>query len=705
MAEFYLGKFNLSDDDFQNKTYTGSLKTSYLDKNHQGKKVEIKEGDYVFPVHRANISKLWRVTEVKKDNDESNNNDPKGTIQFESIVSLKEDKKIKLQDFVKCSYFELDEILIYRQKQNTFKEKFFQLTLTKETIKKPKKDGNNNKFDEEKIKEHFKNISKKNNFRKIYIADKDDNNGYKEGDIKVEVENVKKNGEKEEKGIYKITQFQEYKNSKFGKYEPLQKLFNRRTGTKGDILKTLNQRFYKEYEIKGADVTLDGILKLAQLNIEYRKETNAKQSSSLEEKKKYINIVLKKISNSRFEIDDVRGLYDYIIAGVGHLKFPPIRDEKIYSNYINLLDTNLNLVLYGPPGTGKTYTARQIVIEKELRIMNKQEKDNDNIFNKLIKNGRVEFITFHQSFSYEEFVEGIRPTLKKPNSTYEISNGVLKRISNKARKAWKAWKAWKAKEDLEKTKKAKKDLEKAEKKLNHYLIIDELNAGDPARVFGELFTLIEKDKRGEFYKVTLPYSGERFNIPDNLYIIATMNTADRTSTVLDTALRRRFFFYELEPDSERINGNDGAGNIEQYNEKDPDNVSKFTVNLREILDTLNKSITKEIDRDHRIGHAYFMEIDTVKEAVKDSKDIKEKDLEAVWYQQIIPLLMDYFYNDNDKIEEIIGKKFVPNDNGKIKRLEGDEFIEALKEKFESAITGKKKSQAKKEKNKNTSKKT
>jgi len=163
------------------------------------------------------------------------------------------------------------------------------------------------------------------------------------------------------------------------------------------------------------------------------------------------------------------------------------------------------------------------------------------------------------------------------------------------------------------------------------LIIDEINRANVSSVFGELITLLEPDKRAnnnEALSVTLPYSKEKFSVPNNLYVIGTMNTADRSVEALDSALRRRFSFEEVMPDSSIL-----KTNIEG-------------INVRKILTLINDRITTLIDRDHSIGHSYFIHATTVKE------------LKLVFKDKIIPLLQEYFYGDYGKIGLVLGEGFV-----------------------------------------------
>lgn len=173
----------------------------------------------------------------------------------------------------------------------------------------------------------------------------------------------------------------------------------------------------------------------------------------------------------------------------------------------------------------------------------------------------------------------------------------------------------------------------------YYIVIDEINRGNISKIFGELITLIEQDKRGK--ETMLPYSKKTFSVPPNLYIIGTMNTADRSIAALDTALRRRFSFVEVEPDSSILlkKGNNFVDSID----------------LVKLMDKLNEKIISKYDRDHRIGHAYFMDINSL------------NSLYQAWYYKIMPLLAEYFYNDVVSLQEIAGKGLYDN-NGNIKFL-------------------------------------
>ncbi|KUH34008.1 hypothetical protein APY94_03805 [Thermococcus celericrescens] len=414
----------------------------------------------------------------------------------------------------------------------------------------------------------------------------------------------------------------------------------------------------------------------------------------------------------------------------------PLKDKDKLDK---LLSRKGQIILYGPPGTGKTWLAHNYV----------KTKTSEN------KPGnRWDFVTFHQSYSYEEFIEGFRPISKGDNITYAVEDGIFKKMPIIA--MWNAldetlkfealWDAFlemypegstletktgkrfkiKDKEDdkiqtlptdgrdhdpdiifktnLEQLWRNRsningpsdvlrilgssvsgmepyyfgvlKELERVnneeaiEKAYKHiksviihalqqgntsifnfetapefYLIIDEINRGNISKIFGELITLLERDKRlgGENELiVTLPYSGEPFGVPLNLYIIGTMNTADRSIALLDVALRRRFAFMEVEPNLSALKDNNGKDKIIEE------------INLRELLETLNLKIEAIKDRDHRIGHSYFLGVNDL------------KTLHFVWYNEIIPLLMEYFYNDWESLKWILGENLfveeVPFDN-------------------------------------------
>ncbi|MCY4655929.1 MAG: AAA family ATPase [Gammaproteobacteria bacterium] len=273
----------------------------------------------------------------------------------------------------------------------------------------------------------------------------------------------------------------------------------------------------------------------------------------------------------------------------------PIEESLPSSKPEAVQDLPTNLILYGPPGTGKTYTLSQEYFPGYMEGTIK----------------RYEFVTFHQSYSYEEFVEGIRPTLdKQPEGhgdvSYVLSEGIFRRICERA---------------------------SVDKSARYALFIDEINRGNISKIFGELITLIEEDKREgatNELSVVLPYSGDEFKVPGNLDIYGTMNTADRSLTHIDTALRRRFTFKELVPRPDLLKSVQ-LGDTE--------------INLESMLSTINQRIEALFDREHMIGHAYFLK--------GKGESINGEELPTIFQTKIIPLLTEYFFDDWEKVRVVL----------------------------------------------------
>ena len=266
----------------------------------------------------------------------------------------------------------------------------------------------------------------------------------------------------------------------------------------------------------------------------------------------------------------------------------------------------LSRIYYGPPGTGKTYKVSEFL---------RSEYGN-----------RFTFVTFHQSYGYEEFVEGLRPVLGEEADTgqvrYEIRDGAFKELCDRARH---------------------------DPDRRYAMVIDEINRGNIAKIFGELITLAEPDKREggpNAITVALPYSGDAFTVPPNVDIIGTMNTADRSLAVLDTALRRRFEFVAVMPDTRDAPGAPLAG-LRVTTEDDE-------IDVPRMLAAINRRIEALYDRDHCIGHAYFM-------ALRDAEDGSARlgALELVFRRRVLPLLEEYFFEDWRKIRLVLADNRKP----------------------------------------------
>jgi len=259
----------------------------------------------------------------------------------------------------------------------------------------------------------------------------------------------------------------------------------------------------------------------------------------------------------------------------------------------------------------------------------------DKIKETMVNEQRIEryrFITFHQSFSYEEFIEGIKPKKTEEGNEliYDIEDGIFKKCCMEALKLTSFTGTWK--EFFELSLNERKSFFGNETPA-YAIFIDEINRGNISKIFGELITLIESDKRlGAEHEmiVTLPYSKEKFGIPKNLHIIGTMNTADRSIALIDTALRRRFSFKEIMPDSDLLTG-----------------VQIEDIDVQKMLEVINKRIEFLYDRDHMIGHSYFLDL-------KENPSFEK--LCDIFENKIIPLLQEYFYDDWEKIQLVLNEE-------------------------------------------------
>ena len=397
---------------------------------------------------------------------------------------------------------------------------------------------------------------------------------------------------------------------------------------------------------------------------------------------------------------------------------------------------SLNQIFYGPPGTGKTYRTIEAAVraaEPEFIFASREELKAK--YDELVLQKRIQFVTFHQSYGYEEFVEGLRAVTEDGQVSYEVQGGIFKRICTSAisniskshsvaEKSFEAcWdgflddfddecgvkvttkKGWFRVTEInentiyfEKSNGASKhtfsiktlkalfngsrvlkggmnayyqpliehlmayaEFEHGilEPTKNFVLVIDEINRGNISKIFGELITMIEDSKRSfnettESIEVTLPYSGDPFSVPVNLYLIGTMNTADRSLAMMDTALRRRFDFVEMTPNYSMLSGQVVNG-----------------IKLDMLLRKLNARIEALYDRDHTLGHAFFV---PVVSAIQTGDEVKAFNLlKLVFLNKIIPLLEEYFFDDWNKIRLVLG------DNQKSDELQ---FVKAKSTSFD-----------------------
>ena len=304
----------------------------------------------------------------------------------------------------------------------------------------------------------------------------------------------------------------------------------------------------------------------------------------------------------------------------------------------SMLERKGQVILYGPPGTGKTYHALRAA--KELAALSSFGRG----FDALQENERraleagdegqaplVRLCAFHPSYGYEDFLEGFRPEAAAGQMRFTLRDGIFKTLCDEARRR---------------------------PERRYYLIIDEINRGDLPRIFGELMTVLEKNKRG--VPIRLAVSGQPFTVPANVFLIGTMNTADRSIALLDAALRRRFAFMELMPDYEVLESAHVGG-----------------IPLGPWLKSLNARIREHVGRDGRsleVGHAYLLD---------GSKPVADFQAFArIVEEDIVPLLQEYCYENWEALERILGRRLVDSAE---KRIRSELFVPSQRQALIQAL--------------------
>ena len=375
---------------------------------------------------------------------------------------------------------------------------------------------------------------------------------------------------------------------------------------------------------------------------EYRHTVAVKWDTSYEQsvtpQKSWATVTVAKVPDT---------LLKKIVSGKGP---EPMVVDAVYGRIAGALERKGQLILYGPPGTGKTYRARRFAVwwllkpigreradavlgdsdrlrEAERELSTSQHADSGTT----VSVGPLTRVTFHPSYTYEDFIEGFRPAPGGVGGlVLALEDGVFKRVCRAAQ---------------------------ANPGRPYLLLIDEINRGNVAKIMGELLTLLERDKRG--LTLTLPQSKETFSVPPNVFLLGTMNTADRSIKLLDAALRRRFAFLECMPDSELLRG-----------------ATVGELALDDFLDGLNQRIAKFEGREKQVGHSYLL---------VDGQPVDEvEEFAARFREEILPLLQEYCYDDYATLAKFIGSELVDADAGTLdaeKVDDAEQLVAALAREF------------------------
>ena len=283
-----------------------------------------------------------------------------------------------------------------------------------------------------------------------------------------------------------------------------------------------------------------------------------------------------------------------------------------------------NMILHGPVGTGKTYLAGKLasfIVSGQITELAEIEKLLDGKFEpqkeevSIVEDGSIRMVTFHQSYGYEEFIGGIRASTENNTIKYSVEEGIFMKLCNEARN----------------------NMERP-----YVILIDEINRGDISRIFGELITLIEEDKRyrndsDPGLSLTIPNFDKKFSVPENVFIIGTMNDSDRSIALLDVALRRRFTFFNVPPNAEILK------NWISEESGIRDLVAK-------VFESVNSRIAEFKGTDSQIGHAFFKSLDGLTDA-----DESENELFRIFKYKILPLLKELFYGQDDTLSKKVLK--------------------------------------------------